>query len=223
MKIGIIAEGITDIPVLSNIIAGVLNNNDISPNALFPSPPDEGGWGNVFQFLNEEDFITSLIEHDIIIIQLDADTCQDWGLGLKTFNSKVDNISNYLKEIENAMFEYITQILAKENSNEKLDKITLAISVGSIECWLLTFHESQSSKKSKTDNCINALNQFTNKKFGYTIDKGGAKQKYDLSKKYDDLSRQFLKTKNIEDSIKHNYSFQKFVEAFTNKYNYLNQ
>jgi hypothetical protein len=218
MNIGIIAEGITDIPVLSNIIAGVLNDYDISPNPLFPSPPDEGGWGNVFQFLNGNDFISALTEHNIIIIQLDADTCQDWGLELKTFNSKIDNISDFLDKIENSLTEYVNVILNKEDSAVLFDKIIFAISVGSIECWLLAFHESQKAKKSKTDNCITTLKQYTNKKYGYTIDKGGSKQKFDLPKKYDELSKPFLKTKNVDESIKHNFSFQKFVEDFKAKY-----
>lgn len=223
MNIGIIAEGITDTPVLSNIIAGVLNDYDISPSELFPSPADEGGWGNVFKFLNGHDFISALKEHNIVIIQLDTDTCQDWGLGLKTFNSKTDNIFDFLDEIENSLTEHVNVILNKEYAVELFDKIIFAISVGSIECWLLTFHESQKVKKSKTDNCNKSLSLFTNKKFGYTIDKSGSKQKFILPKKYDELSKPFLKANNIENSIKHNYSFQKFVEDFKTKYELLKQ
>jgi hypothetical protein len=221
MNIGIIAEGITDIPVLNNIISGVLNNNDIIPNPLFPSQPDEGGWGNVFNFIRGEDFIAALIEHDILIMQLDADSCQDWGLKLNTYNEEID-IKEFLQSIQKALFDFVNKIL-KENKSDSdlLNKVVLAISISSIECWLLTYHEQQKGKKAKLNNCFNALNQLTSKKFGFTIHKGGSKQKFDNPKRYDELSRPFIKVDNINSSIEFNYSFKKFVEDFKTKHEQL--
>jgi hypothetical protein len=220
MKIGLIGEGVFDIPVISNIVAGITNNKDIQIRILFPEDRVKpAGWPNVFGFINNPIFINSLIEFEVIIIHLDTDTCQDWKLGLNAFNEDEMSIEEFVNNLQKSLKEHIITIIENsQNSGELFEKIVFALTVNSIECWLLTFHLEKYSK-SKTVNCINALNNYTSKKYGFTINKGGGKNtKYDWYKEYDELSRPFLKANNIHSSIKFNHSFQKFVEDFKAKY-----
>jgi len=84
------------------------------------------------------------------------------------------------------------------------DKIIFAISVHSIECWLLPIYYND-NKKGKMVNCLGTLNQAL-KKEGFTIDEKSKDLDY-----YYDISKVFLKRKKLDKYYPHNPSFAIFI------------
>lgn len=90
-------------------------------------------------------------------------------------------------------------------------KIIFAISVDSIECWLLPiYYQNQAKQASKTVNCLNALNQVLSKQESYTIDK--KKPQY-----YRRATKPYLKHRDLMKLYPMNPSLKIFIASILAK------
>src|SRR5262245_19879490 len=83
LKFGVIAEGPTDQVVIENILVGYFGEDNIVVNPVEPPRPlDEtpGGWGRVIKCLERDDHEGFLQYNDYLVIHIDADTQDDYGV-----------------------------------------------------------------------------------------------------------------------------------------------
>jgi hypothetical protein len=87
-KIGLITEGITDQIVIENILMGYFDSNEDYIEFMELQPlRDEtdnksgyGGWGKVLEYCESSKFKGALQFHDYIIVQIDTDISDDYGI-----------------------------------------------------------------------------------------------------------------------------------------------
>jgi hypothetical protein len=103
----------------------------------------------------------------------------------------------------------ITQI-GKSIYEQYRDKFIFAISVHSIECWLLPT-VSKTTVHSKTVNCLGALNNELQRHQGFTIDSDNKNPKY-----YRRISEVYKKHKKLQERYMNNPSLKIFVESVQN-------
>ena len=207
---GLITEGITDQEIISNILYGYFENTDLIINELQPLKDETdkkkssnfGGWGNLIEYCQSEVFRYAFQTTDYVIIQIDTDICEEYNV------SKKENGLDLSPEelIKNVKKKFI-EVIGEDFYNQCEKRIIFAISVHSIECWLLPIYFTD-SKKSKTVNCLNTLNPELNKKLGFTIDKNNKRFDY-----YEDISSIFSKRKYLNKHYPHNPSFNFFIKS----------
>jgi hypothetical protein len=209
MEIGIVSEGYTDQIVIENILRGFLNDKNLSANYL--QPPNRivpAGWNNLLKYCSSVEFKQSFQNNDFIIVQIDTDF-----MGGKDV-PKEDIIET--KDVAvSELVENFKALLIKKIGNEFYEnyanQIIFAISVDSIECWLLPIYfENDFKSKTKTENCLNTLNKILPAREGFSIDKKEAKY-------YTIMSKHFLKNKNLQEYITVQPSFKLFFEELERK------
>jgi len=203
LKIGIVAEGISDYWVIKHIVERFLKDKRAYTVALQPKittagkQDGYGGWQKVFEYIGKKEYIIDLAQTegcDYIIVQLDTDVCEEYGV------NKDANLEQLLNSV-------CTKIYETAHPDFYKSRIIPAICIHSLECWLIPFVTDDTARCSRVDNCINAVNNEIRAEG--TIDKnnkGAALHLYGfiLSKK--------KKPKEIQEISKYNLGFSKFVD-----------
>ncbi len=163
-----------------------------------------GGWGNLLEYCKSDVFKYSFQTNKFIIIQIDTDICEEYGI------SKKENAQDLepLALIEKVKEKFIS-IIGNDFYKKVDNRIIFAISVHSLECWLLPIYYTD-IKKAKLVNCLDTLNQKL-AKIGFTIDKNSKNPDY-----YEDISKIFSKNKDFKKLYKHNPSLKIFIENLEN-------
>lgn len=206
MNIFLIAEGVSDLAVLDNIIYSYYGD-DIEPYHLQPVTDEttkkqinHGGWSNVIHHLRSERFYEDVNYSDMCIIQLDTDISESKGFDV----SHLDE-SNRPKCIELLISDVIDKLLAiiidshGAASKQLIDKLVFCICVHSIECWLVNLHKPNSLKN--LVNCHRKLMHI---------------MKIDIEKSYltyEKLSSPLTKNKNILALKERDRSFDIFINS----------
>ena len=212
ISFGLITEGLTDQIVIENILAGYFKNPDLDIRPLQPErdKDDEnkftgyGSWSQVFAYCRSRDFQESFQFNDYIIIQIDTDTSQEYGIPEQDENGEFTP-----EQLIEKVIEKFKQEIGEDFYNKFQQRIIWAISVHSIECWLLPLYY-QDSKKSKLKNCLGTLNQELIKKHDFTID--AKKPEY-----YREISQKYSKHKNLMACYQDNPSLKSFVVDIESK------
>ncbi|MCF8298022.1 MAG: hypothetical protein K9J13_10795 [Saprospiraceae bacterium] len=208
MSIGIISEGITDQVVITNLIYGYFNNTDINVEPLQPKDKEPFGWTKVFKYCGTNDFKEAFIWYDYVIIQIDTDTHADWEYSNIPLVSSRDEktIKNQIDRVVEIFVEIIGEDFYKENN----DKIIFAISVETIECWILPFYTNRKAHAGKIGNCLQTLNrEYINPKFGFTIDP--KRKAYDNSRYYEIVTAPMKNNRELKKNQSLNPSLKIFV------------
>ena len=216
VNIGIISEGITDQIVIEYILVGLLQNDDLSIDPLQPTrdATDEdlatstGNWDKVFEYCESSRFEYAVLNTDFVIVQVDADifTTKEISEKYKLYFSDI-SVEDCVLQIRYMLIGLIGVDFYASYSS----KIIFAISVDSIECWLLPiYYQNQSKQASKTVNCLNALNQVLSKQESYTIDK--KKPRY-----YRKASKPYLKHRDLMKLYPMNPSLKIFIASILAK------
>jgi hypothetical protein len=210
MIIGLISEGVTDHLIIDDIISGLLRKDEILVNPVRPIGKEPFGWGNLFQFLKTNDFENSLKLNDFVVIQIDTDVCLEWpncgDFGLTKLvdkNSNDEDHENILDKIK----AYLIGQMNKEIFYKYENKIVFAVSINSIECWLLPLNASLKAHQNKIVNCLETLNLYLSKK-GETIDKEN--KTFKNNRIYEGLSKPFRNYEKLQSARKFNYSLNHF-------------
>ena len=217
VNIGIISEGITDQIVIEYILVGLLQNDDLSIDPLQPTrdATDEdlatstGNWDKVFEYCESSRFEYAVLNTDFVIVQVDADifTTKEISEKYKLYFGSDISVEDCVLQIQNMLIGLIGVDFYASYSS----KIIFAISVDSIECWLLPiYYQNQSKQASKTVNCLNALNQVLSKQESYTIDK--KKPQY-----YRKASKPYLKHRDLMKLYPMNPSLKIFIASILAK------
>lgn len=204
MTFGLITEGPTDQIVLHTLLARYIDPNvdirTVQPNTDSTDKAAHfGGWRLVLNYCQSPDMVAVLEANDYVIIQMDTDVCDDYGVSKRQGELDLtgDEIVAQTKEV------IIANIGAELYSKHK-EKVIFAISYESIECWLLPLYFTDNSR-TKTLNCCEKLNQELIKK-GFTIDCNSKAPRY-----YNKICREIKSRKQVEAMSAHNGSFNQFV------------
>lgn len=154
---GLACEGVTDQAVIENILCGFYKDCDLDAKIERVQPPydktDEqkfGGWENLLQYLGEKRFRDDVVNSGYVIIQLDTDISEHPNFGIL---KNTENIEEYIEKIYARL---IVAIDVKESFySRNQEKIVFAISVHSLECWLLPL--CKKLKSDKITACYEAL------------------------------------------------------------------
>jgi len=213
VKFGLVTEGITDQIVIENILCGFYRDYDDLDEEIHPLEPprDETdmkqaysefgtGWSAIFNYLSETRFRDDVLNSEYVIIQIDTDIAEEFGCSI---NQPIEEI------IESVIVKIVEKIDSKEEFYQKhKEKIIFALSVHSLECWILPIYES--NKKEKIIGCEDKLKK--------AIVKVSKKLKVEKNyNNYDKLTQDFLKHKKLMKIASKNSSFQIFINSLPNE------
>jgi hypothetical protein len=210
LKFGLACEGVTDQAVIENILCGFYNNKNLKSEIkafqpLFDATQQKqlegefGGWEILLKFLSTKRFRQEVINNKYMIIQIDTDISEH-----PNFNVSQHDLSTEVL-IEKVVERLICEIDSKKEFYSKYkEKILFAISVHSLECWLLPIYKN--SKNEKVSGCFESLQRESKK---IKVHKN--------YKTYEKLSKEFLKHKNLIKIASKNSSFQIFINNLPNE------
>ncbi len=217
VRFGFITEGVTDQIVIENILNGYFNTDNIDINELQPLRDETdknraenyGGWTLVFDYCKSGKFKEAFPYHDYIIIQIDTDVSEEKHYDI----SKRDANGNELTpaDLIDKVKEKFRNLIGEEFFDNHKEQIIFAISVHSVECWLLPIYYTD-NRKNKIENCLGTLNQKLAKKEGFTIDPKSKNSDY-----YERVSKFYVKHKNLIKLYKNNPSLKIFIEEIQQK------
>lgn len=206
---GLITEGLTDQIVIEDILSGYFNTDDIIVNPLQPerdkddeNKSDYGGWMLVFNYCKSDEFKLAFQFNDYVIIQIDTDVCEEINYDIPKRDANGEELTP--EQLIEKVKDKFKVLIGEYFYNQYNDKIIFAITVHSIECWLLPLYY-QDNKKQKINNCLITLNQALKKREGFTID--AKKPQY-----YRKFSQQYCKHKVLIKLYKENPSFKIFID-----------
>jgi len=207
LTFGLACEGVTDQAVIENILCGFYKNKNFKSEIkafqpLFDATQQKqlegefGGWEELLRYLSTKKFRESVINTKFMIIQIDTDISEHVNFGVSQQNLSTEELISQVIE------RLISQIDSKKEFYSKYkEKIIFAISVHSLECWILPLYKS--SKNEKITGCIESLEPRTkDKKF---------KKSYKNYENYDKLTKLFRKNKELKKVLSQNSSFQIFI------------
>ena len=211
---GLITEGLTDQIVIEKILAGFFNSPNIEVEPLQPkrnkdnqNKSQSGGWTLVFDYCHSKKFQESFRFFDYIIIQIDTDVSEDYGVAKQDENGEFTPQQLIAKVIEK-----FRDAIGEDFYNTNQYKILFAISVHSLECWLLPLYYTDKKKKAKSKNCLKTLNDELSKKHRFTIDKNAKNPEY-----YREISKQYSKQKVLMKDYAENPSLKIFIEEIQSR------
>ena len=206
MKIGVVAEGISDYWVIKHIVEHFLRDEGAYTIPLQPkiTPTGRqdgfGGWQKVFEYLSQKEYIIELAQTEgcrCVIAHLDTDMCEAYGVKKSASPTVLfDNVLNKIKEITHADYDK--------------SKIVPAICIHSLECWMVPFVSNDPRKCAEVNNCIGTINYLIRVKG--TIDKGN---KGNAKPLFDYILAEKKKKKEIQEVAKYNVGFAKFIESLS--------
>ena len=213
INLGLITEGLTDQIVIENILRGYFNNPDLDITWLQPERDENdenkftgyGSWSQVFAYCRSIDFQLSFQSNDYIIIQIDTDVSEEYGIPQQDENGEFTPEELIVKVIEK-----FKQEIGEDFYSKCQQQIIWAISVHSIECWLLPLYYQDKKKKSKFKNCLETLNKELIKKHNFRIDAKNPEY-------YRTISKQYSKHKVLMGCYKDNPSLNSFLVEIESK------
>jgi hypothetical protein len=206
----LVTEGITDQVALQSILAGYYQDDDIDVNFLQPlrdatdrsRQQGHAGWELVLEYCaKQENLAEALKFNDYLIVQIDTDCAEHVNFGIPL---TVDGVDKPVDQLVEEVRGLIIQKLGEDFYSSHEGRIIFAISVHSLECWLLPIHVADNRKASKTKSCeSHLLEALKRKDIEYSKD----------ARCYEDLVKDFEKRKNIEKYRAFNRSFDLFLQS----------
>lgn len=173
---GIVSEGYTDQLLLEGILEGFFKGGQ-APLVNFLSPVfdetdaargQEAGWYQVFEYCKyQANFARDLAFNDYLIIQIDTDVSEETHYDVKKNRDGTELLPHQL--IDDVIDKFYG-LIGEPCLTQFSDRLIFAISVHSIECWLLPIFGTSNSDKRKIVNCLGTLNNRIVPKLGFTID-----------------------------------------------------
>ncbi|MFY2610186.1 DUF4276 family protein [Achromobacter ruhlandii] len=208
----LITEGITDQIALDAILAGHYQSDDIFIRELQPLRDEtdkarqnsSGGWEQVLEYCRHTNNITDALQFsDFIIIQFDTDCIEHKNFDVKLTTSGVEKPEEQL--IEEVKARIIKEIDADCFEKNK-EKIFFAISIHSLECWIIPLHEKNSQKATQTKKCEDRLR--------YIHNQNKPQEKYSKTAGvYKKITKKFEKKDHISSACEASISFNYFIKS----------
>lgn len=210
INIGLIYEGATDYQVIENILIGYLGEDNFDLVALQPLLDETdkqinyGGWEGVLIYCSSPQFLESLEIKDFLVIQIDTDQ-----IFTHKFFSEINTSLPY-QDLYKEILQKFENIIGPKIFSKYREKIIFAISISTIECWLLVLHCKK--HQDATNNCLHRLSECLKK------ENSKINPKFKKPKEYDILSRNFNKQKNLMANYQRNPSLDSFIQELKSKF-----
>lgn len=162
---GLIVEGVTDHATIENILCGFYKNADLDEDIVYLQPPldqtnkkqiKDGGGGRVLNYLSKtpKRFKDDVLNHDYLIIQIDSDIFRKKLSNIfSDYENKTLPIDGFINKIQDHLIQQISNKTGFYTEHQ--DKIIFAISVHSLECWILPLYHN--CKDEKIEGCFKLL------------------------------------------------------------------
>lgn len=205
--IGIVGEGAADFTVLQYILAGYFRDPDIDPHPLQPIRDAthtfaDGGWHQVLEYCQSEQFRGAFADNEYVIIQIDTDVSEAhpaYNIPHRDATGRLYTCDELVKLVQTKLIEQIGRDFYAAHHA----RILFAICVHSLECWLLPLYWTD-SRRGRTENCLKSLNEQLAKK-GFTIHAKEARY-------YVKVAKPYAKHSTLREHWKHNPSFKIFID-----------
>lgn len=209
LKFGLACEGVTDQATIENILCGFYNDKNLKSEIkafqpLFDTTQQKqlegeyGGWEILLKFLSSKRFREEVINNSYMIIQIDTDISEHKNFGVMQNNLSAEEL---ITEVTNKLISTIDT--NKVFYDKFKDKIIFAVSIHSLECWILPIYKKYNN--TKVTGCLEALEPKTkNENF---------KKSYKNYNNYSKLTKPFLKNKELMKIVSKNKSFEIFVSS----------
>ncbi len=204
-KIGVVCEGISDYKIIRHIVSRYLRDYDVYTIPLKPKMTLQGKqdgfgtWQGVLGYISGKDqLIVEAVKEgcDFIIIQIDTDVCEEYGVAKDLTNIPL---------FHQAVIQKLNDTL---HSGINRNVIVYAICINEIECWLIPFVSTVQTECSNSNQCINIVNRYI--KTTGTIDRDN-KNSPQAQILYDKILGQKKKAKDILAASNFNYGFSYFI------------
>jgi len=204
----LITEGITDQVAISAVLYGLYDEEpEIRPVQPLRDATDEvrqgnrAGWEKVFEYCSLDDFAAVFATNDYVIIQVDTDVCGHPNFPVAVVDENGDRSP---ADVAEDVKSFINAKIAPAILETYCKRIFYAISVHSLECWLLPLYAATAGDRRRTKNCEAHLTRVLNKK------DIAFKKDY---RTYTALAKPLEKATSIQTVSKHNDSFAIFVAS----------
>lgn len=212
MKFGIICEGVTDFHVLKHVIQAYFKEEadcrPIQPNLdethNKTAKGSFGNWLQVAAYLKSDHLEQTLVDMNYVVVQIDTDVCELTHFDVSPITLADTDHQAFYEQIKLKLIEWMDSYEANTYDYYK-DKIIFAISVHSLECWLLAYYDTK-TRSCKIKGCESALSRVLNSK-GKSISKN--------AQEYIEHSKDFKNSKNHAQIIVKSESFRVFVQQLT--------
>ncbi len=219
MFIGIIAEGKSDLAVISNILKGKIHVGmedvvylqpelDFDETDLHNMSAEQfSNWALVRQTCMEKkklsDFF-SIDEERFIVVHIDTAEAEE--INYEVQRPAKHNNPEYSEILRNNVIEKINEWL----ENQFGDQIFFAIAIEEIEAWVLTIYADRQGDTCRFNDPKRELNRVLNRKLSKKEKKI---LRYDEFEKFNELSKKFRKLKHLEKYANFNESLKLFCES----------
>jgi len=226
MRIGIIAEGKSDVAVITNVLKGTVNidTSDVSPllpeleydeTDLYKMRTEQfSNWTLVKKNCKDREkfnmFFNLVDEEKYIVIQIDTAERFKTGYEITSPDKPRTDFKNYSENLRNNVIEKINSWL----DNQYSDKLFYAVTIEETEAWILPLYDNFSQDTSKINTPKEKLFSILDKKFS-------KKQKNKILKndnkyqQYLQLSKALSKSNFLNAAKQKNKSLDLFCNSLT--------
>ncbi|MDQ2732941.1 MAG: phage tail protein [Armatimonadota bacterium] len=212
---GVISEGPTDQEVLRNLLYGLFDCEKDDITELQPlrdatsGEAGQGDWYHVLEYCGSSRFRQAFGSVHYIIVQIDTDCSEEKHYEVPHREGERELTPD---ELVDRVSDALIARIGDEFYQKHRERILFAISVHSIECWLLPlYYLNAPAKSGKTTGCLPTLNQALSKKFSFEIN---AKRLDYYRKASDD----FADRRKFEKAYPLNPSLKRFVEELKSRH-----
>lgn len=212
--IGLICEGVSEINVMGTILLRFLGDeyvvNPVEPETIMENgvlkQSSAGGWSRVLDHCNEQKFLEILQMNDYLVVQIDSDACEQYGVSPLDENSRRKSPEDLYPEIVSRLCEG----LSEQFRRDYLERILFAICFDEIECWLLPLYYTDDNR-CRTHNCIFTINKKLRKQNLPTIPTGHDKNSPNARKAYTKVLKNIRNKRVVEEISAFNYGFHRLI------------
>ena len=151
-------------------------NGNVVLNSRGRPEESQGGWNELITFLKSDDFEQEIVNTNYVVIQIDTDVCTQIGFDIDITLATSDHTKFY-ELVKSKIIGWINScgiplnkrkqrrfLFYRDQRKNKTtvfddyqDRIIFAISVHSLECWLLAYHDTR-PRNFKITGCAKCLN-----------------------------------------------------------------
>jgi hypothetical protein len=200
ISFGIISEGRTDQIVIDAILHGYFHPKDLTVNYVQPSPilsETPAGWGHVFNCLKNLDAEGTLQYNNYLVIQIDADKQDDYGVPSQAL-SDIDRVLNIIEKLKNS--------INKDFYTANQNRFIFAVALDTIECWILPLLYID-DRSQKTTGCLESANRALRKSGNNGLSAGDKM----FPRSFVDVTRDYRKKRILIQHHDKNISLKYFI------------
>ena len=214
MTFALVTEGISEHKIIKQILSKYFKDQDPDINQMQPRLTDDekkqedgsiGGWVEVLKYCEDENELNSIFnENEYLVIQIDTDMCE-------VFPFSVSQQNKNDSELHCDIVERLKKAIPHNIKERYIDKIIFAISINTIECWLLPLFYQDDVHRCKTTNCLRHLNTALERNNMHIISTIGNKNDFNSQRAYGEILQKIRRSHDVEDCSQYNFGFRMFV------------